>query len=765
MKKENMETTTEELNDLMDQVSTGEFVESVRLIESDDESDGYTFNVAVIEEGMNVSGTREYTKNALASVASQVKNLQCFVDHPTQEDRYERSLRDLFGWYSNGRLATNTEGKKEVRAKLHILKDGPNAEVAKMIRESIQRGNPSLVGLSIRGKGQSELVNERGKIFERVHSVLDLMSADAVTKPGAGGKVRSIAESENEDRRSFYMDLSEMSVEDILAARPDLKDSIKPDESDPSGGNKEKTVVVTESDTPPTPEGTGDADAVAEAKQILAEANEAKKTVTEVKESVSEILETQRVEAAAVAVEKALGENSKLPDAMKDMVRGKLSGKAVTAEEITEAISGADSMWERLLTQKVPGAREFAGPTAEITKDERAGLLKRLDATVLGKPLDGHSPFTGLKEAYLTIRGSSDFTPLTPQSEVGSRILAESAGYPFSLTMPMTHDAVLQEAVGVASGFTNWSTILGTSIHRIMLMIYNEGPYREWERIVSGIDISSDLKEISYSRLGGYPGIPVVAEGAQYTNTPDPTEVSPKLNFKKFGRHAAMTLEAIINDDMRALQRIPRELALASQFQIYKEVFGILTANATYNWIGANNNNLFHTSQANNGTAALTADSLEVGVKAMRLQSNAGTARPLATYPKMLLVPTSLDDTSWSLVNSGVAVVTGKDATQPNIFKSKYNLEQMVIDYFDFTSTITGYTNTADSNNWFLVADPSMIETIRVALHPAREPEFFMQDEPTVGDVFNKDQLTYKVRFFYGATPVDYRGLYRANVA
>ncbi len=70
-----------------------------------------------------------------------------------------------------------------------------------------------------------------------------------------------------------------------------------------------------------------------------------------------------------------------------------------------------------------------------------------------------------------------------------------------------------------------------------------------------------------------------------------------------------------------------------------------------------------------------------------------------------------------------------------------------------------------DSNNWAAVADPRMWPTIGVAYRYGRTPEIFSVASPTAGLMFSNDTMPVKVRFFFAAGPVDWRGLYKANVA
>ena len=48
---------------------------------------------------------------------------------------------------------------------------------------------------------------------------------------------------------------------------------------------------------------------------------------------------------------------------------------------------------------------------------------------------------------------------------------------------------------------------------------------------------------------------------------------------------------------------------------------------------------------------------------------------------------------------------------------------------------------------------------------PALSPEIFSVASPSSGLMFSNDVMPVKVRWFYAAGPMDFRGLYKANVA
>jgi len=70
-----------------------------------------------------------------------------------------------------------------------------------------------------------------------------------------------------------------------------------------------------------------------------------------------------------------------------------------------------------------------------------------------------------------------------------------------------------------------------------------------------------------------------------------------------------------------------------------------------------------------------------------------------------------------------------------------------------------------DTNNWAAVADPRMYPSIGLGYRYGSTPEIFSVASPTAGLMFTNDTLPVKVRYFYATGPVDYRGLYKENVA
>ena len=65
-----------------------------------------------------------------------------------------------------------------------------------------------------------------------------------------------------------------------------------------------------------------------------------------------------------------------------------------------------------------------------------------------------------------------------------------------------------------------------------------------------------------------------------------------------------------------------------------------------------------------------------------------------------------------------------------------------------------------DTNNWYLVADPSSIATVEIGfLNGKQTPDILMRED------FEREVIWYKARLVFGGAVMDYRGFYGAIVS
>lgn len=210
------------------------FSELTPIIETQSDTEGNAFRVAVIKPGWNRTlsgelGDKYYTCKSCASLVGLLEGAKAYADHPTRSEenqRPERSIRDLVGWYSEPRQ----EPDGRVTANLNLLE---SAAWLKDILKAVAIGKApkNFAGLSINGFGTTKIGTVDGRRGKVVESINLLRSADIVTEAGAGGEVEQILASARNpeqliEKGEDTMEWDKVTLDDLKKNRPDLVESI-----------------------------------------------------------------------------------------------------------------------------------------------------------------------------------------------------------------------------------------------------------------------------------------------------------------------------------------------------------------------------------------------------------------------------------------------------------------------------------------------------------------------------------------------------------
>ena len=276
----------------------------------------------------------------------------------------------------------------------------------------------------------------------------------------------------------------------------------------------------------------------------------------------------------------------------------------------------------------------------------------------------------------------------------------------------------------------------------------------------------ASLQNIKWITLGGVGELPTVSEGAAYSElTWDDSAES--ASFVKKGGYLGITLETIDKDDTGRVRAAPRALAQAAWLTLSKSISAIFTASSGVGPTLSDSYALFHSNHSNLGSSALSITSYNAARLAMRKQTELNSSERLGalTAPKFLLVPPDLEITALQVLASeydytyalsnGVAAPVNVNS-QGSDFQARMNFARSRVVVVDLWT---------DSNDWAACADPRLYPTIGLGFRYGRVPEIFSVASPTAGLMFTNDTMPVKVRFFFAAGPMDYRGLYKANVA
>lgn len=573
--------------------------------------------------------------------------------------------------------------------------DPADAAVTKMT-EAVKRGMQGLLGLSIDAVARTKLRRDGTQTLREAVKFVRVHSVDLIVEPGAGGGLDRLTEAAAETSSSSNHDSSEgtdmpLWKQRMLAAIA-AKDAARAAKIDAATVSDDEVVALYEAVCGPIGAAAGEA-RMTEA----AAGGDAPVTRAELQALTLRQAARERVQAA------------RLPQPAKERLLAELATAGVerlSEAAVVERIKAEGEYIARMTESGAVRVPVFGAGAIEV-QDRSAQMREMLDA-FFDPAHKEHRSVQSLRECYVEITGDRRVTGELRNADMGR--MAESLG-------------VMREAVSS----TTWADALGDAITRRMQAVYTGLTNLDaWKKVATWGPVN-DFRTQERVRIGGYGNLPAVAQGAGYTALTSPGDDKATYAVAKRGGTEEVTLEAIKNDDVQALRRIPVELALAAKNTLYEFVFDFFRTNPVI----YDGNALYHASHGNLFTAALSASEFAAHRLAMLKQTRAGSGKRLATGPAVLLVPFELQETAFNLFV--------RNQNLDKTFVQTINPEVVAVDYW------------TDASDWVTVASPTVLPVIEIGFLDGREdPELFVQDMPNVGSMFSNDKLTYKIRHIYG---------------
>jgi len=222
------------------------------------------------------------------------------------------------------------------------------------------------------------------------------------------------------------------------------------------------------------------------------------------------------------------------------------------------------------------------------------------------------------------------------------------------------------------------------------------------------------------------------------------TEAQATWKLATYARKVTISRQAIINDDLSALERTPEYLGRGFRRLESNLIWAQITSNAT---VSVDGQALFAAGHNNTGTGAIGIAGVNAAKKAMRKQTDISGVTVNLT-PDYLIVPTDLEATALQfLYPTGYAPAALTGAAGPNVYAGAMQL--IVEPRLDGSAT-----------QWYAASAPSKVEGL-VYGYLADEPG------PTITPVTERDPdgLTLLARFDFGCAVKDYRFIYRSTGA
>lgn len=698
-----------------------ESARSVLLRESAaaDQPAGSAWEVLILAEGLSLNGNR-YGADLLSRSARLFESAGVFAYElaANLHDHLPDEMKAGLG--QGGGLLRNRIGQlADVRHEPGRGLVGTLRVAATWAREALRdlwaAGQQAAVGFSIDALASATTLADGTRQIEAFgpHPTLDLVS-----HPAAGGRLERLVAS--------------------LSAAPVRRNPMP--ESTPQAA---QTPAVTPAPVAPAVD-------PAEIERRVVEAAELRMAI---REAVTSTIQASGLPTPAQA---------RVTEAMRARVAGLTSPEQAKTE--TERAVESERVYLQQIAPAAP-APQGTSRTVEAGQDQLDRYQAAMDGMIAGRAVGKVPPFRSIRESVAIVTGKHlgydvspmdvlrlvvGYQPADPHAITSWERRSESKpglGSPFRR---------VQESVTVAT----WGQLLGDSITRQMVAEYSRDDRQTWRKICSSIVSVSDFRTMRRMLMGGYGTLPAVAEGGNYQPLASPADTEETYAVSKRGGTEDLTLEAIINDDVGAVRRIPVKLGQAAAETLQRFVFGILTTNG----LMADGTALFAAAvgRVNLLTAALSGRALRDVRLSMMDKTQYGDASAVmgaANAPKILCVPNELEETAYYLTRSPMSIAepdaTGAMKSDQSIPNPEWNRAMEVV-------VVPFWTNAKD---WYTIADPTKVPTIEVGfLNGNDTPELFIQDQANVGANFTADKTTWKIRHIYGGAPLDFRGMHFNDV-
>jgi hypothetical protein len=313
-----------------------------------------------------------------------------------------------------------------------------------------------------------------------------------------------------------------------------------------------------------------------------------------------------------------------------------------------------------------------------------------------------------------------------------------------------------------AATTTTLANLAVNAMNRVVAAQFSHLSHWRWyERITFVAPNDGSLQPMQWVTFGGVGNLPTVAEGASYTElTVD--DVRENDSFSKKGGYVGITREMIKNSDIQRIQAVPRVLAIAAVRTRSAAIASIFTQSSGAGpTLDQDSTALFHNNHSNLATTALGTDA--TAWRAARTEcfkhTEVNSGKRLGVYPKYLLVPADLYDTSLAILGYGEGMPT------------TYTPEAQDRGFADPRAVPLVVPDWTDTNDWAYIVDPAVYPVLMMSysqnpgggFHPT--PELFSVLSETGGLLFTNDTLPITVRDEFAAGVNGYRGVGKRNVA
>lgn len=293
---------------------------------------------------------------------------------------------------------------------------------------------------------------------------------------------------------------------------------------------------------------------------------------------------------------------------------------------------------------------------------------------------------------------------------------------------------VVGRAFVTSGAFTN---LLADVANKSLLVGWseNEETWQLWTRPGN----LSDFKIAKRVALSQFSDLIEIPEGAEYSHGVL-EDFGETIQLASYGRLYNISRQAIINDDLDALTRIPMKMGRAAARLPGDLAYAVLTANGAM----SDGTALFHADHSNLGTAGAISVTTVGQLRTLLAQQTDPNGETVSTRLKYVLTPLELEDGANVLRLSEYDPASTTNSRAPNPVRNGF---EVVSDH---------RLSAASTSTYYGTGDPQTADTVEVAfLDGVQTPRM----EQQAG--WNVDGTEFKVGLDVGASALDWRSMVR----
>ncbi len=679
------------------------------LLQAVEGGEGWAWEVVLIKAGLSKTGDY-FPVETLAAAVQVFEGCHAFALQQGQhaDDSINKPVMDLVGWYDHVRMVGD-----EMRARFNILK---NANwLREMLNDAWSRGKTDLIGLSIDAAGERTIKQRDSRTVRNWTAITQTKGVDVVWDPAAGGAFVRVLAADHSTEEDMMKKDELLTI--LQARRPDLYQTIDP-------------VTVTDDALSALIQQAMTAPAAAAPAGAPAHAAPAAAAIPAI-----DAASGQRILQAdsRLRVREALAASS-LPERTQARIRTRFDGQIIEDAALQQAINEEREYLGQLTTQMGDaGLVAGFGETAVEVEGETTRLQMAMHKMfrIPGDDIKASDvpAFEGLRQAYVRSTGDTSVSGMLPA----------------------------QQRIRQAISSATFANLLANTLYRRLIADYREQDYGE--RNIITVGSAPDFRTREAIRVGYFGDLADVdPETNDYQEIAAPSDEKVSYAVGQKGNLLTITRKTIINDDLRGVQKMVGRLGRSARRTFARFVWGFFINNSTYD---VDSTAWFHANHGNLGSTALSAAAIDAVITAL-----AGMTEPNSGEKLGLSGGANVNGSRLWLVVPQALRGTAKKENEREYLDSNFTPNPVRGVFGPNSERVIVLDLATDVTDWGVFRDPADIESIGIDfLGGQEEPELFLADQPTVGQMFVADKLQYKIRHEYGGDILDYRGAYKQVVA